>query len=200
MSIMKKTTVLCICLLAMLALPLFAGDMFATTDDGRMVVLHDGGTYTPFEEITYDKMTGFEVKDGPKSGFLNTPWDNVRLIKLGNHLESNGFGPGIYTTGEYYLLSFSVKSALSSDMDISGWSVPQLTLTDGSVLSGFDSSYREEIESRSYSYYSRKDAKKSCTYTIVFEVPAGKSVKSVDVKTSSAASYTSLSLGKEKQF
>lgn len=196
----KKQTVISMLLVLLVLSPIFSSKL-ASTDDGKMYLLKDDNSYEEFVPETYDEDMGYEVNDKSAINFLDRSWDTATLTALGNYLPSPGFGLGSYTSGEYYLLEIKQDSPTGLRWNIDEHKIPTIKLDDGTEVKGTNERIQSVASSSAKGWYRApyrsRVMNKTLTYSVLYEIPAGKTPMSV-VFTDSDGSTTSAKLGSYK--
>jgi hypothetical protein len=177
--------------------PMFAASKIATTEDGTVVILNtDNNTYKVFTQKTYDKPTGFTVKDPSKVDYLGKSWSSITLAAMGNYLPSHSaFYRGTYSTGEFYLLD--MKTTVNANLPIStaDYSIPTLNLKDGTSVKGTNERLSAVREHSSLGWYTDSVTKQQLEYTVIYEVPLNATPVSFTYTDSNGQNPKIISLG-----
>jgi hypothetical protein len=196
----KKQTVISMLLVLLVLSPIFSSKL-ASTDDGKMYLLKDDNSYEEFVPETYDEDMGYEVNDKSAINFLGRSWDIATLTALGNYLPSPGFGPGSYTSGEYYLLELKQDSPAGLRWNVGEHKIPIIKLDDGTEVKGTNERIQSVASSSAKGWYRapyrNRVMNKTLTYSVLYEIPAGKTPMSV-IFTDKDGSTTSAKLGSYK--
>lgn len=195
---MKKSskTILILLALTLSLAPLFAASQLATTKDGTIYILKDDNTYEAFKQKTYDQDKGYRVSNPSTLSFLNNKWDDITLTALGNYLPSSSpYTLGSYTTGEYYLLQLKSEN-ISSNLYSNDHEIPSLKLSDGTVIEGTNERVQATSSSSVVGWYTKKQSTRTYTYSVLYEIPEGKTPQNLVFKTGTDS--TTLNLGSFK--
>jgi len=128
---MKKNIIFL--LIVLLAIPLlFASNLTAKLDDGKLAILYSNGTYEIVQKSIPDKAEGYSLEDNSVS-FVDINWNSIVLIKGGNFMESTSFmEKDIYTFGVFYLLAIEVENPTDTPLEFSRWNDWENPVIEGS--------------------------------------------------------------------
>lgn len=192
-----KKLILAVLVACFVAAPIFATAQIATTADGQIIILNSSDhTYKKFEKKTYKEPTGFSVVNPKDIHYLDRNWEKVTLQALGNYLPSqNSFYRGTYSTGEFYVLD--MQTTLEDNMPVStaNYSIPSLTLTDGTVIRGTNERLSAVKEKTSHGWYTSITTTQKLNYTVVYEIPLDATPKSLTYTDNKGQNPVTIDLG-----